>query len=49
MFLPTYLITLCDSVSNLLQFFHGFFILEIIGESFRPFLQELNDFGSEGF
>lgn len=44
-----YLITLCDPVSNLLQLLHGFFILEIIGEGFSPFLQELNDFGSEGF
>lgn len=51
LFFPShpYLITLCDPVSNLLQLFHGFFILEIIGESFSPFLQELNDFGSEGF
>lgn len=43
-----YLITLCDPVSNLLQLLHGFFILEIVGESFSPFLQELDDFGSEG-
>lgn len=43
-----YLITLRDPVSNFLQLFHRFLILEVVGECFGPFLEELDNLGSKG-
>lgn len=40
-----YFVILRDSVGDGFQFYYGFFILEVIGEGFCLFFQQLYDFG----